>query len=87
MIEKLLNRLGLFTTQQMSKEQEKTAKLEEYSSYLEAAIAGELDSEKPIVVLGSDAYVRDITLSHGKQLIISPFARRVCVQNVLTLGS
>lgn len=85
MITRILNRIGLFTTEQLVTEQRRVLKAKEYVGYLEAALAKMPDEYRPIVVLGDNTVIRDIALSSRQQIIVSPYAQFTHISGVHTL--
>lgn len=84
-IVKKLNSYGLFTLKQHCEVLEQRDAAKEYAHYLEKSVNGMADPAKPIIVIGEYTRVTDISLQHGQQIIVSPFAKFTDVRNVYTL--
>ena len=81
----ILNKHGIFTFKQYSEVLEDRAALTEYAHHLERVINGMPELAKPIIVIGQHTRVHDVTLHHGQQVIVSPYARFTVVGNIYTL--
>lgn len=76
-----LNSIGLYTGSQYLEQVEQSA-FRDYAVELEKAVHGMSDPTRPIVVFSDNTVVRNVNLQHGQQIIISPSARAVIVENV-----
>lgn len=79
-----LNARGLFTFSQYAEVLEDRGALREYAHHLERCINGMQDHAKPIIVIGKNTMVRDVSLQHGQQVIVSPYAKFTHISNVYT---
>lgn len=82
MIDTLFAYFGLVRMKKYIKAIEVCDQQREYINALERAVQGMQDPKKPILIMGSDATLMDVLLEHGQQIIVSPFAKHVWIQNV-----
>ena len=80
-----LNSIGLYTTRQYLEQVEHRSAFRDYAFELEKAVNGIGDPAKPIVVFSDCTVIRNVSLQHGQQIIISPSARAVIVEGVYCL--
>lgn len=80
-----LNSIGLYTARQYLKQVEAKSAFCDYAAKLEKAVNGMSDPTQPIVVFSDSTVIRNVSLQHGQQIIISPFARAVIVEGVYCL--
>lgn len=80
-----LNTVGLYTERQYLKQVEAKSAFCDYAGKLEKAVNGMNDPTKPIVVFSDCTVIRNVSLQHGQQIIISPSARSVIVEGVYCL--
>lgn len=83
MFTKLVNWLGLYTSSQYLERVKRADDLNRYIEVLERSVNGLPDQSKPIIIFGEDVEVYDVSLLRGQQIIVSPSARNVHVQNVI----
>lgn len=83
MFTKLVNWFGLYTFSQYLERTEKESELNRYIEVLERSVNGLPDQTKPIIIFGECVEVYDVSLLRGQQIIVSPSARNVRIQNVI----
>jgi hypothetical protein len=80
-----LNSLGLYTSSQYLHQVECKGEIIAYAAELEKAVNGMSDPARPIVIFADFVRVTDVSLRHGQQIIVSPNAKYVHVENVYCL--
>jgi hypothetical protein len=78
----LLNSIGLYTSRQYLHQVERKGVIIAYAAELEKAVNGMSDPARPIVIFADCVRVTDVSLRHGQQIIVSPHAKYVHVENV-----
>lgn len=89
MLTKLLNAIGLHTSEQVAAMQVTITNLkshvenmEGYAKDLEAVIDNRTDPDKPIIVRGHRNYIKGVTLTGRQSLIVSPNSSNNIIMNV-----
>jgi hypothetical protein len=86
MFTKLVNWLGMYTSDQYLERVEKASELNRYIEVLEQSANGLPDPTKPIIIFGECVKIEGVSLLRGQQIIVSPSARNAHIQNVMCVG-
>lgn len=79
---KFLNQYGLYTRKQYLNLLDEKINYVSYAAELEYAVCGMSDPKRPIVVFGSHVYIKNIELQFMQQIIVSPAAHSVQIEQV-----